>query len=52
MDDDIVGDDKIGKCKINLEELDLSEPCNLKEKVDENWFSADAYIYLTLTWEE
>ena len=52
MDNNIVSDDIIGKCKINLEELDLSEPYNLKEKVDENWFSADAYIYLTLTWED
>ena len=53
MDDDIVSDDKIGKCKIKLENLGLSsEPMEVTRKVDDNWFSKDAYIYLTIKYEE
>lgn len=54
MDDDIIGDDKIGSCKIKLEEIELisGEPHEGSWTVDDNWFSKDAEIFLTLTWTE
>lgn len=53
MDDDIVGDDKIGKCKIDLEDLGLTENLSAVEKtVDNNWFSNDAQIFLKLSYTE
>ena len=53
MDDDALSDDKIGKCKINLEKLGLrGSPTDVKKKVDNNWFSKDAYIYLKLSYTE
>jgi len=53
MDDDIVSDDKIGKCKIKLEDLGLSDtPMEVTRKVDNNLFSKDAYIYLTIKYED
>lgn len=53
MDDDIVGDDKIGKCKFNLEDMDLTEtPTAVEKTVDDNWFSKDAQIFLKLSYTE
>jgi len=53
MDDDFGLDDKLGRCKIKLEDLDLSaEPLEVRYKVDNNLFSPDAYIFLTLAWGE
>ena len=54
MDDDLLSDDKIGSCKIKLEELGLvsGEPYEGSWVVDDNWFSKDAEIFLTITWTE
>jgi len=53
MDDDIGRDEKLGECKINLEKLDLGpEPTAIKRKVDNNWFSKDAYVFLNLSYTE
>jgi len=53
MDDDFGLDDKLGRCKLKLEDLDLSaEPLEVRRKVDNNLFSADAYVFLTLAWGE
>lgn len=53
MDDDIVRDEKLGKCKIKLEDLDLSEePTDVEKKVDNNIFSADAFIFLKISYTE
>jgi Ca2+-dependent lipid-binding protein len=51
MDDDILKDDKIGKCKISLEELDLSPtPLSLERVVDNNILTKDARIYLKISY--
>lgn len=53
MDDDIGQDEKLGECKIKLEDLDLSqEPKEIKKKIDNNLFSADAYIFLKISYAE
>eukprot|EP00584_Thalassiosira_punctigera_P012790 CAMPEP_0172550664 /NCGR_PEP_ID=MMETSP1067-20121228/31430_1 /TAXON_ID=265564 ORGANISM="Thalassiosira punctigera, Strain Tpunct2005C2" /NCGR_SAMPLE_ID=MMETSP1067 /ASSEMBLY_ACC=CAM_ASM_000444 /LENGTH=131 /DNA_ID=CAMNT_0013338301 /DNA_START=108 /DNA_END=503 /DNA_ORIENTATION=+ len=53
MDDDIVSDDKMGKCKIKLEKLGLSAtPTPVQEKVYNRIFGEDAYVHLTLAYEE
>ena len=53
MDDDIGSDEKLGECKIELEKLGLSaEPMELKRKVDNNFFSPDAFIFLKLSYAE
>ncbi|KAL7537691.1 hypothetical protein ACHAXR_008003 [Thalassiosira sp. AJA248-18] len=53
MDDDILKDEKLGKTKIKLEKLGLGpEPMEIKKKVDNNIFSADAYIFLKLSYTE
>eukprot|EP01083_Nonionella_stella_P059484 155603_1 len=53
MDDDIGRDEELGKCKIKLEDLDLSEePTEIRKKVDNNLFSPDAYIYLKISYSE
>ena len=54
MDDDIVSDDQIGKTKIKLEDMDFSsgEPVVVERKVDNNIFAKDAYIYLTIKYED
>ena len=41
MDDDWGHDDKLGRCKIKLDDLDLSaEPLEVRRKVDNNLFSS------------
>mmetsp|Transcript_14627 Transcript_14627/g.23861 ORF Transcript_14627/g.23861 Transcript_14627/m.23861 type:complete len:132 (+) Transcript_14627:87-482(+) len=51
MDDDIGRDESLGKCKIKLEDLDLSdEPQEIEKKVDNNIFSADGYVFLKLSY--
>ena len=53
MDDDALSDDKIGKCQIELEDLSLSsDPTDVRKKVDNNWFSKDAFIYLKISYLE
>lgn len=53
MDDDFGLDDKLGRCKIKLDDLDLSaEPLEVRKKVDDNRFSPDSWIFLKLTWGE
>jgi Ca2+-dependent lipid-binding protein len=53
MDDDIAGDDKIGKCTVKLEDMKLSsDPKPVKKKIDNNFFSKDAFIHLMLSWSE
>lgn len=53
MDDDIGQDEKLGECEIKLEDLDLSpEPKEIKKKIDNNLFSADAYIFLKISYAE
>merc|ERR1712174_27240 len=52
MDDDMLSDDKIGKCKIKLEDIRFIPgiPYSSSWVVDKNFFSANAEIYLSLTW--
>lgn len=53
MDDDMMGDDKIGKCKIKLDELGLSDtPTPVSKKVHNRVFREDSYIFLTIKYEE
>lgn len=53
MDDDYGKDDKLGKCKIKLEKLDLDPvPREIRRKVDDNLFSPDAYVFLKLSYGE
>jgi Ca2+-dependent lipid-binding protein len=53
MDDDTMGDDKVGKCTIKLDQLDLnSRGKDVKRKIDNNFFSKDAFIFLKLKWED
>jgi len=53
MDDDIGPDEELGKCKIKLEELGLSEdPVELEKKVDNHFFSPDACIFLKISYSE
>ena len=53
MDDDIVSDDKMGKCKIKLEKLGLSEtPMEVEEKVYNRIFGKDSYVHLQLSYTE
>jgi len=53
MDDDPLFDDKIGKCKIKLEDMPLSEePMGIDRVIDDNWFSKDAVMYLRLSYTE
>ena len=51
MDDDLLKDDKIGQCKIKLDDLALSPtPIGIDRVVDNNWFTKDARIYLQLSY--
>eukprot|EP01083_Nonionella_stella_P129225 392028_1 len=53
MDDDVVSDDKIGKCTIKLENLQLSEtPVRIVEKVHNRVFGEDSYVHLDLSYTE
>ena len=53
MDDDPLKNDKIGKCKINVEEVGPdADGVGIDRVVDANIFSKDARIYLKIAWEE
>ena len=53
MDDDIVSDDKMGKCKIKLEKLGLgATPMHMEEKVYNRVFGKDSYVHLNLSFTE
>jgi Ca2+-dependent lipid-binding protein len=53
MDDDIISDDKLGKCKIKLDRLDLTTyPTEITKKVDNKVFRKDAFIYLKISYAE
>jgi len=54
MDDDMLSDDKIGKCQIKLDDVGFTsgEPHEGSWVVDDNWFSKDAEIFMVLTWTE
>eukprot|EP00339_Tiarina_fusa_P005441 CAMPEP_0117075446 /NCGR_PEP_ID=MMETSP0472-20121206/53190_1 /TAXON_ID=693140 ORGANISM="Tiarina fusus, Strain LIS" /NCGR_SAMPLE_ID=MMETSP0472 /ASSEMBLY_ACC=CAM_ASM_000603 /LENGTH=505 /DNA_ID=CAMNT_0004800951 /DNA_START=16 /DNA_END=1531 /DNA_ORIENTATION=- len=55
MDDDgsRSRDDKLGKCVIKLEKLDLEPiPMEIRRKIDNNVFSPDAYVILKLAYGE
>eukprot|EP01083_Nonionella_stella_P089124 248647_1 len=53
MDDDVVSDDKMGKCKIKLDKLDLSEePTRVEKKVHNRVFGEDSYVHLDLSYTE
>ena len=53
MDDDPVFDDKLGSCRIDLEDLGLSaEPVGTDRVVDNNIFTKDARIFLKISWHE
>ena len=52
MDDDILKDDKIGQCKIKLDDLPLSaSPIGVERVVDNNWFTKDARVYLKISYQ-
>lgn len=52
-DDDIMKDEKIGKCKIKLEGMGLSaSPTHVQKKVDNKLFRKDAFVFLSLTYTE
>lgn len=52
MDDDVLTkDDKMGKARIKLEKLGLSEnPVHIKEKVYNRIFGKDGYVHLNLSY--
>lgn len=53
MDDDPIKNDKLGKCKIMIEELGVSKtPLGIDRVVDRNVFSKNARIFLKISWEE
>ena len=53
VDEDIVFDDKMGKCKIKLEKLGLSEtPMHVDEKVYNRVFGKDSFVHLQLSYKE
>lgn len=53
MDDDPLKNDKIGKCKVMIEELGVGPDwIGLDRVVDANIFSKDARIFLQIKWEE
>jgi Ca2+-dependent lipid-binding protein len=53
IDDDKLDTDKMGKCKIKLEDLNLGpHPIMIDRVVDANLFSKDARIYLRLSYTE
>ena len=51
MDDDFLRDQKLGQCKIKLDDLPLSAtPIGVERVVDDNWFTKDARIFLTIAY--
>ena len=53
MDKDLLSDDKMGKCKIKLEKLGLSESAmQIEEKVHNRIFGEDSYLHLHLSYAE
>ena len=53
MDKDLTSDDKMGKCKIELETLGLSEtPMPIEEKVYNRVFGEDSYLHLHLSYAD
>ena len=51
MDDDPLFDDKLGSCRIDLEDLGLGpEPTGTDRVVDNNLFRKDARIFLKISW--
>jgi Ca2+-dependent lipid-binding protein len=53
MDDDAVHDDKLGKCKFELDKMHLTRtPQEVSRKVDRNLIRKDAIIHLRLSYEE
>ena len=53
MDDDIGSDEKMGKSKIKLEKLGLSEtPMSVEEKVYNRVFGKDSFVHLQLSYKE
>ena len=53
IDDDIISDDEMGKCKLKLEDLGLSEtPMAVEEKVYNRVFGDDSYVHLELSYTE
>lgn len=53
MDDDIGMDDRLGKCKIKLSDLDgdIREYISVERKIDNKWFGRDAKIFLKVKME-
>ena len=53
IDDDPLKNDKIGKCKINVEELNPGPtPIGVDRVVDPNIFTKDGRVFLKISWEE
>merc|ERR1712125_47310 len=53
MDKDPLVDDKLGYCKVKLEDLGLSEvPLGIDRVVDNNWFTKDGKIFLQISWTQ
>jgi hypothetical protein len=51
-DDDLGMDDKMGSCKIRLEELGLTAtPLGTDRVIDNNLIRKDARIFLRLSWD-
>jgi Ca2+-dependent lipid-binding protein len=52
MDDDPLKDDKLGECRIKLDDLPLTENwIGVERVVDNNWFTKDARIYLKIAYK-
>jgi hypothetical protein len=52
MDDDFLFDDKLGQCKIKLDDLPLTENLlGVERVIDKNVFTKDARIYLHLSYK-
>jgi Ca2+-dependent lipid-binding protein len=53
LDDDFAGDDKVGYCKIKLEDLGLtSSPMAIERVVDRNLLTKNGMVYLKLSYDE